>query len=189
LVDAANANLAHPERQKFFGSFFQERTAFFLDRPQGDKMIEGTHFQNAYVTRDTSRWVDTFSARADVRKVLTHEGAVEVWTPGGLVNQISKIAFIWVGDLQYELIQPISGADIYSDALPEGDGMKFHHICNRVADWTMFRARVDQQPYPVVLERGGDALKFLYLDTRALLGHYIEYVWMTDESWAQMGGR
>jgi len=152
-------------------------------------MIEGIHFQNAYITRDVSKWIDVFKAQADVRKLLTHEGSVDLWTPAGLVTQTTKLAFIWVGDLQFELIQPISGADIYSEALPNDDGLKFHHICNRVADWDSFRARVDKQSYPVVLERGGDALRFLYLDTRAFLGHYIEYVWMTDERWAQLGGR
>jgi hypothetical protein len=40
-----------------------------------------------------------------------------------------------------------------------------------------------------VLERGGDALKFLYLDTRAFLGRYIEYVCVTDERWKRVGGR
>ena len=102
---------------------------------------------------------------------------------------VSKLAFIWIDGLQYELIQPVSGlVDIYSDALPDDDGLKFHHICTRVDDWADFRARVDQQDLPVVLEGGGDLLKFLYLDARKLVGHYLEYVWMTPERWASMGG-
>jgi hypothetical protein len=59
----------------------------------------------------------------------------------------------------------------------------------RVDDWDEFRARVDKQPLPVVMERGGDTLRFLYLDARKLLGHYLEYVWMNDATWTQMGGR
>ena len=152
-------------------------------------MIEGVHFQNAYITRNIAKWIELFNARANVRKTLTYEGSVELWTPGGTVKQTTKLAFIWVGDLQFELIEPVSGADIYAEALPDDDGLKFHHICNRVTDWDDFRARVDKQPYPVVLERGGDALKFLYLDLRDFLGHYVEYVWMTDERWKQVGGR
>lgn len=152
-------------------------------------MIEGTHYQNAYVTRNVTKWIEEFKAKADIRKLINYEGATELWTPGGMITQVSKLAFIWVGDVQYELIEPVSGAALYSDALPAGDELKFHHICNRVTDWDGFRARVDAQAYPVVLERStADNLKFLYLDTRPLLGHYLEYIWTTDEVWGQMGG-
>ena len=69
--------------------------------------------------------------------------------------QTQKLAFIWVGDLQYELIQPISGAvDVYRDALPADDGLQFHHICMRVGDWDEFRPRGRQPALPVVLEGG-----------------------------------
>ena len=58
----------------------------------------------------------------------------------------------------------------------------------RVDDWDAFRARVARQDLPVVMERAteGDALKFLYLDAREFCGHYLEYVWTTDERWAAM---
>lgn len=104
--------------------------------------------------------------------------------------QSNKLAFIWIGDLQYELIEPVSGAvDLYRNALPADDSPVFHHICMRVDDWDGLRTRVDQQQYPVVLEGGSDTLKFLYLDARSFLGHYLEYTWMTDERWNQLGSR
>jgi hypothetical protein len=153
-------------------------------------MIEGRHYQNAYVTRDIAKWTDHFQANAAVRKVITYQGSTDIWTPTGIITQTSKLAFIWVEDLQYELIEPISGSNIYSDALPDDDSLKFHHICNRIFDWDGFRARIDKQPYPIVLERtNGDALKFLYLDMRPFIGHFVEYVWACDEVWTRMGGR
>ena len=79
--------------------------------------------------------------------------------------------------------------DFYTDELPTDDSMKFHHVAYRVDDWDAFRGKVDQLGYKLVLEGGGDALKFLYLDARDFLGHYIEYVWATPERWAQMGGK
>ena len=55
--------------------------------------------------------------------MLTYEGTTPIRTPAGDTTQTNKLAFIWIGDLQYELIQPISGSvDIYRDALPAGDG-------------------------------------------------------------------
>lgn len=154
-------------------------------------MLEGHHYQNAYVTRDIEKWVSVFQQRAKVDRILRHEGVTTVMTPNGPASQSSKLAFIWVGDLQYELIQPTGGdVTLYADGLPADDGLSFHHVCMRVPDWDDFRARVDRQPYPIAIERAGtgDALRFLYLDARPFLGHYLEYVWMTDETWARMGG-
>ncbi len=153
-------------------------------------MLEGKHFQNAYVTRDIDKAVAKFEANADVRKILQFEVTTNIWTPEGEGEQTNKLAFIWVEDLQYELIQPVSGAvGIYRDALPENDKPLFHHICMRVANWDDFRKRVDQQSYPVVLEGGSDELKFIYLDAREFVGHYLEYTWMNDVRWQQVGGR
>lgn len=153
-------------------------------------MLEGFHYQNAYVTRDIEKWISVFEKNAKVDRILRHEGETTLMTPSGPARLTNKLAFIWVGDLQYELIEPVSGdVALYADGLPADDGLRFHHICMRVPDWDDFRARVDQQPYPVVIERDtSPALKFLYLDARAFLGHYLEYVWMTDEVWASMGG-
>jgi hypothetical protein len=153
-------------------------------------MLEGMHYQNAYVTRNIEKAIEAFKARADIRKLIQYEGTTQVMTPAGPATQSSKLAFIWVDDLQYELIEPIGGTvTLYRDALPADDAPVFHHICMRVDDWKSFRARVDQQSLPVVLEGGNDALRFLYLDARSFLGHYLEYTCMNSERWAQLGGR
>jgi hypothetical protein len=153
-------------------------------------VLEGQHYQNAFVTRNIDKAVDTFRSRSKVKDVITFDASVQVWTPKGQGTVISKLAFIWINNLQYELIQPVSGlVEVYTDELRADDGLKFHHICMRVDRWEDFRARVDKQDLPVVLEGGGDMLKFLYLDARELLGHYLEYVWMTPERWTSVGGR
>jgi hypothetical protein len=152
-------------------------------------MLEGQHYQNAYVTRDLDKAIAAFRTRGGVEKVLSFEAPVELTTPRGRGTAVSKLAFIWVNNLQYELIQPVSGlVDIYRDALPEDDSLKFHHVCMRVPEWDSFRARIDQMGYKIALEGGGDMLKFVYLDARDFLGHYLEYVWMVPERWAQLGG-
>jgi hypothetical protein len=153
-------------------------------------IIEGKHYQNAYITRNIAKAIAEFKNAAAVRAVMQYEGTTEVTTPAGRGTQTNKLAFLWVEDLQYEFIEPGPGiVDIYRNELPADDSLKFHHICMRVDDWEDFRARVDQQPLPVVLEGGNAALRFLYLDARKLLGHYLEYTWMNAERWAQLGGR
>ena len=153
-------------------------------------MLEGRHFQNAYVTRDIEKGIASFRDRADVQDAHSFEVGSAVWTPGGSGVAVNKLCFIWIGDLQYELIQPVSGpVSMYTDALPDDDSLRFHHICMRVPEWEGFRARVEAQRYPVVYEGNTGATRFLYLDARAFLGHYLEYVYMDDEGWARMGGR
>lgn len=153
-------------------------------------MIEGRHYQNAYVTRDIDAAIAGFVARTGATDVMRFDGEVDVWTPHGEGRARNRLAFIWIDNLQYEFIEPVSGlVDIYRDALPEGDALTFHHVCMRVDDWDVFRAKVRREGWPVVLEGGGEALRYLYLDARDLVGHYLEYVWMTPERWGQIGGR
>jgi hypothetical protein len=153
-------------------------------------MLEGRHYQNAYVTRDIDKAVESFRAQGGVQDARVFEATVEVQTPAGRGIAVSKLSFIWINNLQYELIQPVSGlVDVYRDALPADDSLKLHHICMRVDNWQEFRARVEHQRFPVVLEGGSEHLRFLYLDARDFLGHYLEYTWMTPERWTQLGGR
>ncbi|MET0251061.1 MAG: VOC family protein [Novosphingobium sp.] len=155
-------------------------------------MLVGRHFQNAYVTRDIAKATERFHREAGTRNVIDVEVEVELWTPQGKGQGTQKLAFIWIEDLQVELIQPGAGdvLALYRDALPADDGIVFHHICNRVDDWDAFSAQLERQPYPVVLKGGTPGLlEFVYIDTRDWLGHYVEYVWMVPERWAAMGGR
>lgn len=151
-------------------------------------MLEGRHYQNAYVTRDIAKAVDMFKAMLGAANATTIEIEQDLVTAKGSGKARQKLAFIWIDNLQYELIEPVSGlVDVYTDALPADDNVKFHHICMRVDDWDAFRARVEREGWPVAMEgQSGDQLKFLYLDARETLGHYLEYVWMTDERWAQV---
>ena len=154
-------------------------------------MLEGRIYQNAYVTRNIDQTVAAFTAQADARSAVQFEATSEVLTAAGRQSQTIKLAFIWVGDLMYEIIEPVAEAvPMLTTMLPDDDLPRFHHSCARVPDWEDFRRRVDEQPYPVVFEGEGDGgLKYLFLDTRELLGHYLEYTWMTDASWRRLGGR
>lgn len=154
-------------------------------------MLAGKHYQNGYITRNIDKAIETFRSRGGVTSdIVSFEVAVEVTTPKGRGTAVNKLAFIWIDNLQYELIQPVSGlVDVYTEQLPDDDSVKFHHSCTRVDDWDSFRANVDKMGYPVVLEGGSDMLKFIYLDARDLLGHYLEYVWMVPERWTAMGGK
>ncbi|CAN7467195.1 VOC family protein [Phenylobacterium sp. LjRoot225] len=147
------------------------------------------HYQNAYVTPDIDRAIETMRRLHGVTDVLQTEATTEVWTPNGSGPNVTKLAFIWVGNLQYELIQPISGpSDLYSAAVDPDKLLVFHHIAMRVAgDYDEFRASLDKQGRSVVIEgHTPSGLKFCYVDARDTLGHYLEYVWAPDAMWAHL---
>ncbi len=155
-------------------------------------MITGHHWQNAYICPDIEAALGEFGQRADIGDVPIHDIEQSLWTPHGMKRVVTRLAFVWIGDMQNELIQPIDDeTGIYANYQNNGGIMHFHHACSRVPDWDEFRAAVDNQDLPVVLERAieGDLLKFLYLDGRDFCGHYLEYIWATNERWLQMGGR
>lgn len=154
-------------------------------------MFTGHHYQNAYTCDDVDAAIAEFVTRADIGDVRPFDVEQQLWTPNGMKRVATRLAFIWVGDLQYELIQVIADdSGIYANFKDNGGILHFHHICTRVPDWGVFRDAVAEQDLPVVLERAneGDSLKFLYLDARKVCGHYLEYCWMTDEMWPRLGG-
>lgn len=153
-------------------------------------MILGQHYQNAYVTRDIHQAMDRFRKEADVRAESYYEGEVQVRTRDGLATMHNKIAFMWVGDLQYELIEPVSGLEhIYAEALPGDNGVAFHHACMRVGAWAALKRLVEGRSLPVAFEGEAGPLQFLYVDARPWCGHFLEYTCMPDEMWTASGGR
>jgi len=150
------------------------------------------HYQNAYVTRDIGRAIALFRTQYGFDGFRQLEIETEVTTPAGRGTYAMKMALGWIGGLQYELIEPVSGVvEVFKADLPDTYPMRLHHICMRVHDWSAFRAEVDRRKWPVVIEGSGTGgqLHFVYIDARDSLGHYLEYCWMTPERWAAMGGR
>lgn len=153
-------------------------------------MLLENHYQNAYVTRDIEKALDIFRTRYGVADPRYFQAEVEVTTPNGKGLAVNKVAFIWIGDVQYELIEPVSGpVDIYRNELPD-EGLRFHHICMRSFDWEATLAEVERQKLPIVY-RGdtSSGLRFIYADARDTLGHYLEFVSVPDAVWTAMGGR
>ncbi|KHK91347.1 VOC family protein [Novosphingobium malaysiense] len=155
-------------------------------------MLEGMHYQNAYVCDDLEAAIALFRGRGMTKEPIVIPVDQTVQTPEGPKRQKSRICFIWIGDLQYELIEnEIDEVGIYGNCLSNGGPLRFHHICFRIDDWDDFRARVDDQEFPIAMERdltGEDpnGLKFLYLDARKVFGHYLEYTWMPEAMWQQI---
>jgi hypothetical protein len=151
-------------------------------------------FQNAYVTRNLESAVKAITQRHGIRDWVYFEPKMDVYTPvAGNAPCHVKVGLGWVGGLQIELIEPVSGnLQHYLDYLPTSTtdySPRLHHICMRVPDWDKARDEIAEKRWPVAYEGGVEGCKFVYLDARDSLGHYVEYMWMSDELWAYSGGK
>jgi hypothetical protein len=150
-------------------------------------MLLEPHFQNAYVTRDMDRALAALRTQHNIDSFKCYEAAITVTTASGTGPARMKVALAWLGTLQYELIQPVSGlVDVYQDALRDmaaNQLLRFHHVAVRTIDWNQLRDGIGKHRKTVVLEGATEGLRFVYVDARDTLGHYVEYVWMTPERW------
>jgi len=149
------------------------------------------HYQNAYVTRDIAWARRRMSEDWGLSGWADFEVEFPVRTPDGEFLQATKVASAWGGDLQIELIEPVSGyIQPFIDFLPEDPddpSPRFHHF----AQWRDTMAQVDAEVaalgFPVACQGGIPDLIYTYLDTRATLGHFMELVWATPAGWDMIG--
>lgn len=144
-------------------------------------------FQMAYVTSDLDRATAEFGALYGASRFMVHDN-VEIQTTAGIAN--ARFALAFVGDQQLEVIQPTGGADAaYKDALPAGQyATRLHHFGRLVldeAEWESTRASLLQSGLPlpiggVAVYEGSPWMHYLYADTRASLGHYLEFMYRTE---------
>ncbi len=165
---------------------------------QDDRTFSGMRlndfFQNAYVTRDLAKAEALIAQRHGIAAWVHFEPEMEVYTTtGGWGPCHLKVALGWAGNLQIELIEPVSGnVRHYLEYLPPDQtdfSPRLHHICMRVPDWDVARAEVTERGWPVAYEGGVEGCRFVYIDARDSLGHYVEYMWMAPELWAASGGK
>jgi hypothetical protein len=155
-------------------------------RPASSAPLLNGFFQVAYVTTDLEQAMDLYRREFGIREFLaTPEWTVNVVTPRGPQIAKLRIAFVYVGDTQIELIQPTGGdCPIYAEPLPSvGFALQFHHLGHRFYGdrevWQRFRESLDTQRHPIAIE--GTSTCFLYTDERSRLGHYMEYMWLDAE--------
>lgn len=152
-------------------------------------MIFRNHYQNAYVTRDIESAKQLVSRKYGIADYLEFDVDMDMLTPEGPKRSQSKAALGWVGGLNIELIQPVGGElDVYSAFLPQDDSLRFHHFCMRTFDWDATLAEIANNDWQIAFEGHMDGLKFVYVDVREELGHYLEYLHAEPQMWKMVGG-
>lgn len=150
------------------------------------------HSQIAYVTNDIVAAMAALQAAYDTPGFFEMSNIQPGEDPTG--KPVLKIALAVVGGVEVELIEPVGDtAPLFKDFLPEGEGLaiRFHHVATRIegplANWDAHVASLDLTRHPVVFEGAiGDMLRYIYTDERAILGHYVEHVWMSPDLLSQL---
>lgn len=155
-------------------------------------MLLKGHYQNAYVTHDIEAAKQRLDATHGAVGWTQFEPDMVLKTVDGDREASVKAALGWYGGLQIELIQPTRGwMAHYAPMLPPDPAdpsPRFHHIAVRRDDEAAMRAEIAGLGLPLACEGSlPGVMVFIYLDARATLGHYLEYVWATPEGWAMQG--
>lgn len=102
-------------------------------------------------------------------------GADETTLRGEPTEFVAHISLAYAGDLQLELIQPVSGATIHAEFL-EAKGPGLHHLCFEVDDMDAACAEAESAGVPVLMRGSmmGGEIEFAYVDGSASGVPYVE---------------
>jgi methylmalonyl-CoA/ethylmalonyl-CoA epimerase len=103
-------------------------------------------------------------APPDMREA-TYRGKPSSWS--------ALLALTWIGDRHFELIQPLTGPNVYFDFL-EKKGEGIHHIKEWVDDCQKTIAEYREKGIEVIQSGKYDEDEFYYLDTEPTLGILLE---------------
>jgi hypothetical protein len=151
-------------------------------------MLQLNYYQSAYITRNRDKSVAMLRDKHGMSDFILFDPDIEVKTPGGTGRAQTRVALGWAGHHQIEIIEPVSGlVDLYMPCLPKDDtSLGFHHTAVRCDAWQEFKEVVARERYSIAYHSGLEGLEFIYIDARATVGHYVEYMWATPEWWTQL---
>ena len=149
-------------------------------------------FQLSYVAKDRDRAVDVARDKLGIGNFFCFDGKCPVRTRDGIEQLDLRVAVANTGTHQFEIIEPVSGPTwIYTQGRDlDRQALALHHVGIAVvgpyARWeeTMARLRADGDEIVQVSEPpAGEApmAMFAYVDNRATLGHFTEYLWWAPE--------
>jgi hypothetical protein len=140
------------------------------------------YYHNGYVVRD----IDAAIAR------LVTEGGPSSFLMMDVArgrppaeSPMRRLALAGIGDHIYELIEADANApSIYRDAVPTDDSIIFHHTgfyIDTDRDWNTLERQVDAMGGSASAGAIPGLLRFIYVDRRADLGHFVEYVQVEEQ--------
>ena len=148
-----------------------------------DRPTDRTIFQNAWVVNDVEaacmKWVNEMGVGPFFLSEYPQGMFDEVTYRGQPADLSMKVALAQAGNVQVELIEPLSAECAYRDVIPAGSE-GFHHMCVWTYDFAADKGYFDQLGYTAANTGRIREVNFAYFDTRPLMGCMLEVV-----SWNQ----
>lgn len=145
-------------------------------------------YQIAYVVPDVDAAVETFTTTMGAsRFMMLREASVQNQTYRGEPSNVTQhIGFGYAGNMQIEIIQPLSGPSTYTEFLDEHPQGGLHHLGAWVEDFDQASAALEAAGHEMVqYGEFAESTHFAYFDTRGVLGSYLE-IFNWDEPTQQM---
>lgn len=135
-------------------------------------------FQVAWVVNDLERsirhWLNTTGVGPFF--VIRHAKLERIEYRGAPAALDMSAGLAQAGPIQIELIQQHDdGPSAYRDAFPKGQE-GFHHLCTMTDSFDADVDRYRSQGCPAVTQGAFGDMRFVYVDTRASLGHMTEII-------------
>jgi hypothetical protein len=110
--------------------------------------LPGTFFQIGYVVPNLDAGLAHLNAKLGApRFMVLREIVVENgWFRGGAATINHSMAFGYVGDVQFEVIEPVAGKSTYSEFLERVPAGGVHHLGFSVEDYDAATARLSAGP-------------------------------------------
>jgi catechol 2,3-dioxygenase-like lactoylglutathione lyase family enzyme len=142
-------------------------------------IADGPLTQIAWVTDDIARTEtllrDQFGTGAWTRIPDVHFDGEHARLRGEPQEFTAHVSLAYAGDLQLELIEPVSGRSVHTEFLA-GHGPGLHHVCFQVDDFRAACARAEAAGLPL-LQTGSmmdGEIEFAYVDGSSAGAPYIE---------------
>jgi hypothetical protein len=146
-------------------------------------VVSGPIIQTAWVVPDVAATEGHLSALSGIARWTRLEGirfGPDACTyRGAPADFTAHVSMAYVGDMQLELIQPVTGESIYSDFLDRTGG-GLHHLCWEVDDLDAALARAEGMPVVQTGDMAGGSIRFAYLDGAAHGVPYVELAQLDD---------
>lgn len=150
-------------------------------------------FQIGYATNDLDKALSLYKDKYDMGSFAEIRG-IPVQGPNN-TDMVANFALAYKGDTMIELIQPVEGdTSMFDHVLPDNEfAIRHHHFAyclDSMEQLDEAEANMRSQGIEVPIRGNGmDQVFFFYADTRPWLGHYSEYLTLTDkgrEAYAQL---
>lgn len=153
--------------------------------------------QLAYVTNDIDECMALYARSYGVPSFHRLDSELPAEANGVVGTLRFKVALADVEGVQIELIEPVDDlGEFYGSAIAgqTGFALGLHHVCQRMtgdfAEWEAHIAELGGPGRPIVCSASaGDYARIVFTDDRAVVGAYIEHIWMAPDAWAEIASK